>query len=310
MKIKLFFILILNCIFYISETNSEEKVFIELTIENEIITNLDIYKEKNYLIALNNNLKNLDKKQIYKISKDSLIREKVKKIELLKYFDLNSSSKIADNILKTAIKNLNFKNDKEFEIYLEDYDLTINDVKKKLLIEATWNQLIYDKYKKNVKVDENKLRSKLEQQVRENKIEEFNLSEILFELKTGEKFNEKFNKIKNFINTNDFENAANTFSISDSSKFGGKIGWTNKAQISKNILDEIIKLKTGEISNPIQINNAYLIIKINEKRIIEKKIDIKKELKKLLIIEKDRQLNQYSIMYFNRIINNLFINDL
>ena len=125
MKIELFFILILNCIFYISETNSEEKVFIELTIENEIITNLDIYKEKNYLIALNNNLKNLDKKQIYKISKDSLIREKVKKIELLKYFDLNSSSKIADNILKTAIKNLNFKNDKEFEIYLEDYDLTI-----------------------------------------------------------------------------------------------------------------------------------------------------------------------------------------
>ncbi len=310
MKIKIFFLIIINFIFYISEINSEEKVFIELTVENEIITNVDVYKERNYLIALNNNLKNLDKKQIYKISKDSLIREKVKKIELLKYFDLNSSSKIADSILKTAIKNLNFKNDKEFEIYLEEYDLTINDVKKKLLIEATWNQLIYDKYKKNVKVDENKLRSNLEQQVRENKIEEFNLSEILFELKTGEKINEKFNKIKNFINKNDFENAANTFSISDSSKFGGKIGWTSKAQISKNILDEITKLKTGEVSNPIQVNNAYLIIKINEKRNVERKIDIKKELKKLVIIEKDRQLNQYSVMYFNRIKNNLFINDL
>ncbi len=310
MKINFFLILILSSYFYSTVIKSDEKVFIELTIENEIITNLDINKEKNYLLALNNNLKNLDEKQIYKISRDSLIREKVKKIELLKYFDLNSSSKIADNIFKTAINNLNFENDKEFEIYLKDYNLTTDVVKKKLLIEATWNKLIYDRYNKNIKVDENKLRRKLNQQLKENKIEEFNLSEILFELKTGENVTEKFNKIKNFININNFENAANNFSISDSSKFGGKIGWTSQTQISKNILDEIIKLKTGEISNPIQINNAYLIIKINEKRTVERKIDIEKEMKKLVIIEKDRQLNQYSVMYFNRIKNNLFINDL
>ncbi len=310
MKIKLFFILILSYIFYIPTIESEEKVFIELTIENEIITNIDINKEKNYLLALNNNLKNLDKEQIYKISKDSLIREKVKKIELLKYFNLDSSSKIADKIFKTVIKNLNFKNDKEFGVYLKDYDLTIDIVKKKLLIEATWNQLIFDRYNKNVKVDEKKLRVKLNQQFKENKIEEFNLSEILFELKTGENINEKYDAIKNFINTNNFESAANTFSVSDSSKFGGKIGWTSKAQISKNILDEIVELKTREISNPIQVNNAYLIIKINEKRTVEKKIDIEKEMKKLVLIEKDRQLNQYSVMYFNRVKNNLFINDL
>ena len=177
MKIKLFFTLILCCFFYTPTIYSEEKVFIELTIDNEIITNLDINKEKNYLLALNNNLKNLDKKQMYKISKESLIREKVKKIELIKYFDLDSSSKIADGIFQTAIKNMNFKNDKEFEVYLKDYDLTIDIVKNKLLIEATWNQLIYDRYKKNVKVDENKLRIKLNQQANENKIEEFNLNE-------------------------------------------------------------------------------------------------------------------------------------
>ena len=242
MKIKFFFILVLCCFFYSSVIISDEKVFIELKIENEIITNLDINKEKKYLIALNNNLKNLNKNQIYKISKDSLIREKVKKVELLKYFDLDSTSKIADNIVKTVIKNMNFKSEKDFELYLKDYDLTIDDVKKKLLIEATWNQLIYDKYKSNVKVDEKKLRNKLNQQVKENKIEEFNLSEILFELKTGENIQDKFDTVKNFINTNNFENAANIFSISDSSKFGGKIGWTSKAQISKNILHKIIEL--------------------------------------------------------------------
>jgi len=111
---------------------SKEKVYIELIIENTIITNVDINKEKKYLLALNNNLKNLDKKQIYKISKESLIKEKIKEIELLNYFDLNTSSNIADNIVKNIIKNLNFNNENEFERYLQDYDLTINDIKKNL----------------------------------------------------------------------------------------------------------------------------------------------------------------------------------
>jgi len=289
---------------------SKEKVYIELIIENTIITNVDINKEKKYLLALNNNLKNLDKKQIYKISKESLIKEKIKEIELLNYFDLNTSSNIADNIVKNIIKNLNFNNENEFERYLQDYDLTIDDIKKKFVIEASWNQLIYDKYKKNVKVDENKLRKKLNEELKKNKLDEFNLSEILFELKTGENVNKKFESIKNFIKDNNFENAANIFSISDSAKFGGKIGWTNKAQISKNILNEITNLKTGEISKPIQINNTYLIIKVNQKRTVEQKINTDQEMKKLMLIEKNRQLNQYSLMYYNRIKNNLFINEL
>ena len=310
MKIKFFFLLLLSYLMNTSIGISEEKVYIELTIENTIITNVDINKEKKYLLALNNNLKNLDKKQIYKISKESLIKEKIKEIELLNYFDLNTSSNIADNIVKNIIKNLNFNNENEFERYLQDYDLTIDDIKKKFVIEASWNQLIYDKYKKNVKVDENKLRKKLNEELKKNKLDEFNLSEILFELKTGENVNKKFESIKNFIKDNNFENAANIFSISDSAKFGGKIGWTNKAQISKNILNEITNLKTGEISKPIQINNTYLIIKVNQKRTVEQKINTDQEMKKLMLIEKNRQLNQYSLMYYNRIKNNLFINEL
>ena len=302
--------MLLSCLINTSIGISEEKVYIELTIENKIITNVDINKEKKYLLALNNNLKNLDKKQIYKISKESLIKEKIKEIELLNYFDLNTSSNIADNIVKNIIKNLNFNNENEFERYLQDYDLTIDDIKKKFVIEASWNQLIYDKYKKNVKVDENKLRKKLNEELKKNKLDEFNLSEILFELKTGENVNKKFESIKNFIKDNNFENAANIFSISDSAKFGGKIGWTNKAQISKNILNEITNLKTGEISKPIQINNTYLIIKVNQKRTVEQKINTDQEMKKLMLIEKNRQLNQYSLMYYNRIKNNLFINEL
>jgi len=55
-------------------------------IQNEIITNVDIKNEFRYLSALNNNLKNLKKEKIFNISINSIVNEKIKKIELLKYY--------------------------------------------------------------------------------------------------------------------------------------------------------------------------------------------------------------------------------
>ena len=61
------------------------KLFIKKT-RNEIITNIDIKNEFKYLLALNNNLKRLDKEKILVISNESIIREKIKKIEISKNF--------------------------------------------------------------------------------------------------------------------------------------------------------------------------------------------------------------------------------
>ena len=310
MKLKRFFTILLSYLILISNLYAEEKVYIELKIENEIITNIDINNEQNYLIALNNNLKNLDKKQLYSISKNSLIREKIKNIELVKFFDLEKSSNLMEGLIENLYKNLKFNDEKEFSDYLNNYNLEVDEVRKKILIEALWNQLIYDKFNKNININEDKLKIKLEEQLKKNKIEEFNLSEIIFEIKPGEKFEKKGKKILNFINDNGFKNTANSFSISDSAKFGGKIGWVNKTQISKIILDQVNKLQVGEITDPIQINNGYIIIKLNDKRLIKRNIDIDKEMKKLIIYEKDKQLNQYSLMYFNRVKKNLLINEL
>jgi peptidyl-prolyl cis-trans isomerase SurA len=310
MKLKRFFTILLSYLILISNLYAEEKVYIELKIENEIITNIDINNEQNYLIALNNNLKNLDKKQLYSISKNSLIREKIKNIELVKFFDLEKSSNLMEGLIENLYKNLKFNDEKEFSDYLNNYNLEVDEVRKKILIEALWNQLIYDKFNKNININEDKLKIKLEEHLKKNKIEEFNLSEIIFEIKPGEKFEKKGKKILNFINDNGFKNTANSFSISDSAKFGGKIGWVNKTQISKIILDQVNKLQVGEITDPIQINNGYIIIKLNDKRLIKRNIDIDKEMKKLIIYEKDKQLNQYSLMYFNRVKKNLLINEL
>ena len=310
MKFKIFFTILLSYLILVSNSYSEEKVYIELKIENEIITNIDINNEKNYLISLNNNLENLDKKQLYLISKNSLIKEKIKKIELDKFFDFEKNRVLMEELIKNLYKNLKFNDEKEFAEYLDNYNLEVDEVGEKILIETLWNELIFNKFNKNININENKLKIKLEEQLKKNKIEEFNLSEIIFEIKSSEKLEKKRKKISNFINDNGFKNAANSFSISDSAKFGGKIGWVNKTQISKVILEKINKLQIGETTDPIQINNGYIIIKLNDKRLIKRNIDIDKEIKKLVIYEKDKQLNQYSLMYFNRIKKNLLINEL
>ena len=66
---------------------SKEDVFISYKINDEIITNIDIKKEAQYLIALNNQLVNLKRNEILNVAKESALREKLKKMELLKYFN-------------------------------------------------------------------------------------------------------------------------------------------------------------------------------------------------------------------------------
>ncbi len=105
---KLFIIVLLSLIS--NNLFASDKIIISLVINNEPITNLDILNEVNYLIALNTSIKNLDKKEILSIAKDSLIKEKVKELELTKHFDLNEENKYVDNILKNIFSNLNLNN--------------------------------------------------------------------------------------------------------------------------------------------------------------------------------------------------------
>ena len=111
------------------------------------------------------------------------------------------------------------------------------------------------------------------------------------------------------IDRTGFENTSNLYSISNNAKFGGKIGWINKTQLSKKIINEIKKIKVGNITRPIQANNGFLILKLANKRKIETKINFEKELKKVIIYEKNKQLNQLSLIYFNKIKQNILISE-
>ena len=306
---KIFYIFFLLILFKFSNLYSGE-VYIELKIENEIITNFDIEKEEKYLLALNNNLTQIPKKQLYELSKNSIVNEKIKKKELLIYFDLEKAEMIMKDVIKNFYIKVGFENETQFSNYLKQYEISIDYVKEKLKIETLWNQLIYNKFNNQISVDNNKLKIKMNNELKnKSKIKEFNLSEILFDLKQGEKYKKKYKLILESINKSGFENTSNLYSISDSSKFGGKIGWLKKTQLSKNIIEKLDKIKSGEITEPIQTSNGYLILKINTIREIKKKIDLDEELKNLIEIEKNRQLNEFSQTYFNRVKKNIILSD-
>ena len=195
----------------------------------------------------------------------------------------------------------------EFKVYLKNYNLKISDIKEKLRIEALWNELIFKKFKDKVSVNEEKIKKKIK--TKKNFIYQYNLSEILFELKSNEKLSDKYNFIKDRINSSGFKNSANIFSISNTSSFGGEIGWVDETQLNEEMSNELKKLKINEISKPIQTTSGYLIIKINNKKKKELTVNVEETLKKLVSMEKNRQLQQLSLIYFNKIKQNVFISE-
>ena len=124
-----------------------------MKINNEIITTYDVEQEKNYLLALNPNLREIEEIQLIKIAKKSITKEIIRKIEVLKYKELKLENPQIENVLDNLIKNLNFSNESEFENYLKNYKISIKDLKKKIEIENEWKNMIYSKFQSSVNID-------------------------------------------------------------------------------------------------------------------------------------------------------------
>ena len=303
-KIKVCFIIsILNFIFFSNDIlNASSNFYIVAKVDNEIITNVDIMNEINYLTALNNDLNNIDKNSLINLAKNSLIREKVKKNEINK----NSSNTVDDKILKSLIENyykrINLNNLDEFKKYLSAYNINLNDVKEKIKIEILWNQTVYFKYNNLLNINIDELKKKVDKNKdKNNEVTKYLLSEILFSINNEESFEKKNNEIKKKIMDNGFKTAANIYSISSTAKFGGRIGLMNEKQISEKILQEIKSIKVGEITNAIDVPSGFLILKLEDKIVENFEKDLEKELENLIRSETDRQLNQFSIIYYNKL---------
>ncbi len=288
-----------------------EDIKIILKVENEIITNIDLLNEKNYLIALNNEILNLPEEKSLLLAKNSIVKEKIKKNEINNYFNEEYKYEISEIMLKNLTNRIGLNSIEELKEYLQKFNLNLSFIEEKTKNEDMWNRLIYNKYKNQINIDVKELKNRLKIEIKNNNniLTEYNISEIQFNLNIGESLEQKYNQIINSINSNGFKIASNLYSVSETSKFGGKIGWINKTSISGPVLDELEKLNIGEITKPIKIRNFFLILKIEDKKESKIKIDFEKELKKLINFETNKQFNQFSLIYLNKIKQNIFISE-
>ena len=301
------FLIIICNLFYISKGLAVEGKII-VKVENEIITNLDINNEEIYLKILNPNLTNIDKQSLYMIAKNSLIREKIKIAEISKHKLNEVDDKYLENVVNSIYSKIGIKNKQDFISYIESYGLNLSTLKEKLTYEALWNQLIYRKYFTKVKIDTDKVKQDILIS-NNNKTKSYLLSEIVYSVdkKDQRKIIEK--KIDESIKNNGFENTASIFSISESSKTGGKLGWIDESSINTEIKEKIINLDIGDITTPIVVPGGFLILKIENIKEIENKIDINTELEKRIKFLQNTQLNQFSNIYFMKIKKDFFIDE-
>ena len=302
-----FFLTLLLFFFLITNLFAQENKIV-LKIDNEIITTLDVFNEIKILKLLNQNLEKLSKDEIIQIASSSIKKQKIKEIELKKYY---KEIFIPDDELNPYLKNyfnkLGFENIENFNKYAKKNKININLIREKISIELLWNQLVYKKFYKNVKINKETIKKEIIKKTKQN---EYLLSEIIFSIENKKEFEEKLKKIKNDINSSSFENSALRNSISESSKDSGNIGWVKETSLSDKIKMILNKMEIDGISDPIKIPNGFLILKINDIRQVDIKLNIDEELDFAIRSKTNKQLKQFSDIYLNKISKDLIIHEL
>ena len=287
--------------------NSE--IFIKAKVNNQIITNFDVKNEKNYLLALNPNLRNLPDESINRYAIDSVINEKIKKIEIEKKYEILENKNVIDKVIQDLYSGIGISNLEEFKAHLIKHNINLSTVKKKIAIEIAWNDYIVQKFNNSVLVDESKIRDKINKLSEKNFIDNILLSEIIFTINENENFEKKLEIIEESINKIGFEETAKIYSISESKKSGGKIGWVYKSQLSNKISKQIENIKVGEFTKPMTVPGGFIILKLVDKKNKLVEINEEEEFRKAMNFETNRQLTMYSTLHYKRIYNKAVINE-
>ena len=307
---KNFFLLIIFFNFFFNWPVYSNESYVVLKVNNNVITNVDIENEYRYLIALSPSLQNVNKEAVMKLAKDSIIREKIKEDELMKYYDLNVKNKFIDKIISNFYKKMGMKNINEFKNYLSKYNLNFKDIENKIGIEAAWNDLVYMKFANRIKINELEMKNEIKKNILDRKEQNsYFISEILFTAENYEKLQKKYKSIEKSILEIGFNNTANIHSVSDTAKLGGKVGWISDSQLNETIKKEIINLKIGEYTKPVTIPGGFLIVKLNDIKKEEINLNFDEEFNKKVNSERNTQLKNFSEIYFKKIKKNSTISE-
>ena len=306
-KIKLYIIVIFTIILNIQNLSAfENKILFK--IDNEIITTIDIYEEIKFLKVFNPEINSLSDVELFEISKNSLIRDKIKKIEIMKFVkELKVDDKFLLKLVEKKYSRLNINSIKNFEKYLKKENLNIEIVKEKFIIELMWNDLIYQKFSKKVVIDKERIKNEISQNSQKKFQKEYLISEIVFDVTNKDEFNNKYQKILLDIEKVGFKKTALIHSNSDTATNGGLIGWVKEVNLNKNLKKVISELKAGQFSKPVRTSSGFIIIKIDEEKEYVSKFNQADRINEIIRFKTNEQLNQFSNMYLNKLKKNLII---
>ena len=277
-------------------------------VNNEIITTIDIYEEIKFLKIFNPEVNSLNETELFEISKNSVLRDKIKKIEIMKFVsDIKVDDKFLTKLLKNRYSKISINSLVDFENYLKNNNLNIKNIKEKLYIEIIWNDLIFQKFKNKVVIDKDKIKNEILQNPQKESQSELLLSEIVFDANSKIDFQNKYEKILLDIENVGFKKTAIIHSNSDTATNGGLIGWVKVDNLNQNIKEIISKLRQGQFSKPIRTSSGFIIIKIEDKRKYESKFDLNEKVQEVIKFKTNEQLDQFSSMYFNKLKKDLVI---
>ncbi len=309
-KLKIIFVSLIIILFNIKETITFENNIL-FKINNEIITTIDIYEEIKFLKTFNPEINNFSETELFEISKNSVLRDRIKKIGIMNFI---KKLQVDDKYLQTFIRNkyskIGLNTLEDFENYLTKNNLDLKTIKEKFYIELIWNDLIYQKFNNKVVIDKEKIKNEILQNPQKEQQKEFLISEITFNINNKKEFQNKYEKILIDIKNLGFEKAARIHSDSDTGSDGGLIGWIKEDNLNRNIKEIISKLLPGQLSQPIRTSSGFIILKIEDKKEYQLKFNLDEKLQEVIKFKTNDQLNQLSKMYFNKLKKNLIIHAL
>tara|TARA_Y100000816_G_scaffold30763_1_gene19631 strand:- start:1534 stop:2478 length:945 start_codon:yes stop_codon:yes gene_type:complete len=280
-------------------------------IENEIITTIDIFEEIKFLKKFNQETNNLSEAELFEISKNSILRDKIKKIEIMNFVkELKVEEKYLTQFIRNKYTQKGFDSIENFEKYLRENELNIKLIKEKFTIEIIWNDLIYQKFNKKIVIDKEKIKNEILQNPQKENQRELLLSEIVFNSNNKTDFKNKYEKILFDIEKIGFKKTALIHSDSSTASNGGLIGWVNEDNLSQAIKKVISKLQSGQFTKPIRTSSGFIIIKIEEEKKYTSKLNLDDKINEVIRFKTNDQLNQFSNMYFNKLKKNFIIYDL
>ena len=303
-KLKIIFIIIVLISSGIKQSNAlENKILFK--IDNEIITTIDIYEEIKFLKVFNPEINNLDETKLYEISKSSILRDKIKKIEIMNFMDeLKVNDKFILNLINNKYPKIKVESLENFEIYLKNNNLNSENIREKFTIELIWNDMVYQKFSKKIIIDKEKIKNEILQSAKKDKQREVLLSEIIFNVNKKNEFTDKYEKILLDIEKIGFKKTALIHSNSDTASNGGLIGWIKEDNLNQNIKEIISKLQPGQFTKPIRTTSGYMLIKIEEEREYLSNLNLDDKIEEVIKFKMNNQLNQFSNMYFNKLKKN------